>query len=283
MGSISKCRRGLTIADLHHGSSYGMLPPNFIDSDDREVAQNIGQKYLWQCWTDMTEHAADGGPIDFLVVNGDAIDGEQRKQHGTELCLPRLADQSEAAIQSLTFLIDKIKPAKIYVVSGTPYHDSEAGREAEVVAERIGAERYPGLSAGRYCRDMLDLNVDGVVVNCMHGIPSSGALYRGVSPDREALWSAVAGKEGKALKADCLVRSHVHHFVHVEHPSKHIFVTPCWQLQTGFMRKSSAFRFMPDIGYAIIEIDPEAKKRKEDPCQIRKRCYPLPEPRAAKF
>jgi hypothetical protein len=525
----TKIKRILVISDLHIGSIYGLLPPKFITSDEREISQNVGQKYLWECWKHM---AGNVGKVDALIVNGDTIDGEQRKQRGTELCLTRMEDQSEAAVMALQYLIKAAGIPKTYIISGcvtpgnkilksdlswvdvetvevgdgliapeenvvagktrkwttstvtakeiipkeccrlvfddgdhvdctvdhpwlvyngtgyvwtqagrmrsrrtriakvlsvwgedasydsgwlsgfmdgeatlsqfkprgsygtrllleitqneglalerakgilndrkfsysiydhdarnggntrtvhikggqnevmrllgsvrptrlmnkfspdalgeikalrhrtvveikkigvqevvglstsshtyvingmgshnTPYHDSEAGREAEVVAQRIGAERYKGVGAGRYCRDAMDLCIDGVVVNFSHGISASGALYRGVAPDREAVWSALAGKEGKAARADCLVRSHVHHFVHIEHPSKHAVVTPCWQLQTSFMRKNSLYRMIPDLGYVVININGEAKKIKEDPCLIEKWTYPLPEPR----
>lgn len=272
----TKIKRILVISDLHIGSIYGLLPPKFITSDEREISQNVGQKYLWECWKHM---AGNVGKVDALIVNGDTIDGEQRKQRGTELCLTRMEDQSEAAVMALRYLIKAAGIPKTYLLSGTTYHDSEAGREAEVVAQRIGAEKYKGVGAGRYCRDAMDLCIDGVVVNFSHGISASGALYRGVAPDREAVWSALAGKEGKAAKADCLVRSHVHHFVHIEHPSKHAVVTPCWQLQTSFMRKNSLYRMIPDLGYVVININGEAKKIKEDPCQIEKWTYPLPEPR----
>jgi len=230
----------------------------------------------------MTE-SVKAEPVDALIVNGDSIDGEQRKNHGTELCFNRLEDQTECAVSCLKYLIDTAKIPKIYIVSGTAYHDSPAGREAENIAQRIGAEQYQGLGAGRYCRDMLDLDVDGVILNVQHGIPTSGALYRGVAPDREALWSALAGKEGKAAKADCIVRSHVHTFTEIVHPTKHGLVTGCWQLQTSYMRKSSAYRFIPDIGYAIINIDGEAKKCQQDPISIFKKLYPLPTPKVTKL
>jgi hypothetical protein len=257
-----------------------MLPPKFISSDDKEVLQNSGQKYLWQCWEHMSANLTK---IDALIINGDTIDGEQYKQRGSELSLNRVEDQSEASVMSLNYLINKVHIPAVYMVSGTPYHDSTAGREAEIVAQRIGARQYPGLGPGRYCRDMLDLNIDGVVLNIQHGVPGTGALYRAVAIDREALWSAIAGKEGKSTKADCVIRSHVHFYVHIEHPTKHGIITPCWQLQTSFMRKGSAYRMIPDIGYVVIEIDGDAKLRGEDPCSVTKRVYPLPVPRVAKL
>jgi hypothetical protein len=273
-------RRIGVVSDLHVGSVYGLLPTGFVSSSGAPITQNIGQKYLWQCWQDM---AANIGPLDGLIVNGDSIDGEQHKQRGTELCLSRLEDQTEAAVACLSYLITTAKIPKTYVLSGTVYHDSISGREAENVAQRIGAQQYQGLGAGRYCRDMIDLDVDGVVINAMHGLPTSGALYRGVAPDREALWSALAGKEGKAARADCIVRSHVHNFVHIEHPSKHAVVSPCWQLQSSFMRKSSAYRMIPDIGYIVIAINGELKKQKGDPICVIKKTYPLPEPKITRL
>lgn len=268
-------KRILVVNDLHCGSVYGILPPKFLTSDDKELTQNSGQKYLWNCWEHMASSVKD---IDALVVNGDMIEGEAPKSRGADNCLPRMEDQAEAAVQCLTYLIDKVKPAKTYCLMGTPYHDSAAGREAEVIAQRLGAERYLGLGPGRFCRDMLDLRVEGVVLNFLHGASVSGGLYRMTGPDKEGVWSALAGKEGKAFKADCVIRAHAHYFAHAEHPTKHIVINGCWSLQSGYARKSSAYRFIPDIGYIVINVDGEAKKREEDPCRIEKKLYPLPTP-----
>jgi hypothetical protein len=122
----------------------------------------------------------------------------------------------------------------------------------------------------------LDLEVDGIILNFLHAISVSQGLYRATALDREGVWSAIAGKEGKAPKADVVVRSHVHYFDHLEYPTKHILVTPCWQLQTRYMRKHSAYRMIPDIGAVILELDPDAKRAREDPITVRKILYPLP-------
>lgn len=268
------------ISDLHCGSVFGMMPPKFVTSDGREVKPNVGQDYLWRCWEDA---AASAKELDALVVNGDAIDGAQQAQRGTELSLPMLEDQSESAYQCIKYLWEKTGYPKIYCIAGTEYHDSKAGREMEVIAQRLGAIKYSGLGTGRFCREVLDLEVDGVIINFSHGISVAGGLYRATPPDREAVWSALAGKVGKAPRADCVVRSHAHNFVHVEHQSKHAVVTPCWQLQTRFQRKHSVYRMMPDIGMIIVEIDGQAKKQGDDPCHVIKRLYALPEPKVTKL
>ncbi|MCX8012936.1 MAG: hypothetical protein N3A02_01430 [Rectinema sp.] len=237
---------------------------------------NPGQKYLWQCW----EHAcANIGPVHALVINGDAIDGMQQAQRSSELCLSVVEDQAEAAYLIIKKLWESVWRPPIYCIAGTEYHDQTAGREMEVLAQRLGAQQYSGIGIGRYCKEAIDMEVCDAIINISHGTSVSSGLYRATPPDREAVWSALAGKQGKAPKADVVIRSHAHHFVHVEHPSKHAVITPCWQLQTRYMRKYSMYRMLPDIGYVIIEIDPVAKRNGDDPCVIRKKLYPLPEPR----
>jgi hypothetical protein len=253
-----------------------MLPPGFVASDDALKTPNHGQAYLWDCWQYLAEQVADY-PIVAVVGNGDCIDGCQPAQRGTEFCLPMLEDQTAAAEVTLGYLQTHIKSApQWFFTQGTEYHDSKTGREAEVLAKAMGARRYSGLGTGRYCRQVLDLEVDGVVINVAHGISVSGGLYRTTAPDREAVWSALAGKDGKMPKADILVRSHAHYFAHVEHASKHAVITPCWQLQTRHMRKNSVYRMLPDIGAVVVWIDVDARARREDPISVQKILFDLP-------
>jgi hypothetical protein len=253
-----------------------MLPAGFMTSDDKPMAQNPGQEHLWKCWLHMVNRVS-GLPIAAVVVNGDVIDGCQFRQGGVEFALPMRADQALAAEECLQVLRRGIRSKpKWYFVQGTEYHDARAGRETEAVAKALGAKGYSGPGTGRYSREVLNLEVDGVILNFAHGISVSGGLYRATAPDREGVWSALAGKEGKSPRADAVVRSHVHYFTHVEHPTKHIVITPAWQLQTRFMRKNSAYRMLPDIGIVLLWIDGKAKRRGEDGVRVQKELYPLP-------
>jgi predicted phosphodiesterase len=215
--------------------------------------------------------------IDAIVVVGDVVDGKQFKSHGAELCLPLIVDQEEASEAILTPLLSATK-CPVYFVKGTFYHDDEAGRSVDNVAKALRGVMYEGLGSGTYAKSVLDLNVDGVVCDFSHGISVSGGLYRAVAIDREALWSVLAAKMNETPNADVIVRGHAHYFVHIEHTSKHALILPAWQLQTDYMRKNSRYRMIPDIGAVKLSIDGDAKKRGEDPCQIRKRIYKLPKP-----
>lgn len=272
----------LVVSDTHVGSIYGLMPPGFKASDDREVLLNPGQQYLWECWEDMIRWAKPYS-VAAIIHNGDVIDGKQQAQRGTELCLPIPADQAEAAEMAFAPLLKAAGNPSIYLIQGTEYHDAKGAREMEAFGKAIGAVQHRGLGTGRYSRDGLDLEIDGVVLNFAHHISGGGGFYRATAADREGVLSALAGKEGKLPKADAVFRSHLHYFVRVEHESKHICITPCWQLQTRFMRKLSTYKCLPSIGAVMVTVDPDAKREGLDPIHIAKRLYPLPAVKTTKL
>lgn len=270
-------KKGIVVSDIHAGSIYGMLPPSFITFEGVEKVQNKGQKYLWECWLHFCTWAKTQKP-DFVIINGDVIDGPQRKNHGAELSLPAPQDQGDAAIQTLRVLREAVGPTKWFFTQGTPYHVGDFGGHEEAVAMALGGTPYPSLGTGKLCREILWLETEGAIIEASHHIACTSGFYRLTALDREGQWSAIAGKDAsKGIpKADVLIRSHVHHFARGEHASKDMFSTPCWQLQTRFMRKNSNHRMHPDIGGILITLDGEAKDRGENPCHVTKKLYRLP-------
>lgn len=272
------------VSDTQCGSIYGLLPPGFLTAEGVEKILNAGQRYLWDCWLDFGQRTKEFKP-DAIIFNADAIDGRQRKQEGTELSLNLVSDQVRAAIQCLKVLKKSAPNAKWYFTRGTAYHVGQAGQDEEEVARALGGEKYPSVGTGVYVREVLWLDVEGVIIEAAHHIGVSQGFYRLTQLDKEMQWSAMAAKdETKGIpKADLLIRSHVHNFQHAEHASKQGLVTPCWQLQTTFMRKNSTYRMLPDIGGVFIEVDGSAKKRGKPPCRILKELYPLPPVTVAKL
>src|SRR3972149_5053317 len=43
-------RLAVVIADIHAGSTVGLLPPGFVTKEGNEVKQNPLQEWLWACW-----------------------------------------------------------------------------------------------------------------------------------------------------------------------------------------------------------------------------------------
>jgi hypothetical protein len=285
--SIVGIRNILVVGDLHVGSIYGMLPPDFVSSDGAEKPQNVGQKYLWDCWQNMKTNAARFS-IDSVVVNGDLIEGKQPKQRASELTLVAPNDQESAAVflmRDLRNWIEKNTGRQVpfFFVQGTEYHEGRGAEELESIAARVQGANINSNFSGRYCKEVLDLDMGGTVLNFAHHVGGGSGFTRSGSLDAEALWCQITSSKGQAVSADLIVRSHLHFFMHVEHTNRHAFLCPCWQLQTRFARHRSAYKLMPDIGALIFHISSEAKKHGVDPIAFTKMLYRLPTPRVNKF
>lgn len=270
-------KRAIFISDLHVGSAYGLLPPRFHKYDSTEQPLNPGQLYLWKCWLDFVARASRFNP-DFIIHNGDAVEGPQRKSNGYELCLVPAKDQMAACVDVLTVLRRACPRAKWFFTAGTPYHVGEWNEVEEGIAVQLGAEAYPSVGFGERCREVLWANVDGVQIEVTHHpAGSSTGFYRMTTLDRDGQWSALAAKDATkgVPKCDVLFRSHHHFFGIVEHASKLIVQLPCWKLQDRHSRKGGLHRFHPDIGGLLVEFHGKSKEVSSR-CVVQKELYSLP-------
>lgn len=272
----------LVLGDTQVGSIFGIWPEGYVLSDGGTYLPNPGQQYLWACWNHLAKRISrtqrDGQTnITGLVFMGDATDGQQFKQGATEAIVTRMADQIGAFLEVMQVVKEALPRVPIYGIQGSEYHDGRAADAFEGAMASLGAVEYSGVGSGRFSHEVLDLTVpgSGVTINFAHHISVLTGLYRAVAIDREAIWSALAGKEGQLPKADVIVRAHVHHFVHVEHASKHGIIVPGWQLQTRFMRRHSVYRMVPDLGAVVIRIWKE-ESWFDDKIQVFKLRYGLP-------
>lgn len=285
--SESGTRNILVIGDVHVGSMYGLLPPDFVSCDGAEKPQNEGQRYLWECWLDMKRKAAKF-LIDTVIVNGDLIEGRQPKQKASELTLVAPNDQEAAAVfvmRDLRNWLEKNTGREVpfYFVQGTEYHDGRGAEELESIAARVQAAFIDSHHSGRHCKEVLDLELDGTVLNFAHHVGGGAGFTRSGGLDAEALWCQITSSKGQSVAADLIVRSHLHYYMHVEHTNRHAVICPCWQLQTRFARHRSAYKLMPDIGAIVFHVNPQAKKDGMDPIAFTKLLYQLPNPKVNKL
>lgn len=264
------------IGDLHCGSMYGLLPPGFISSDQREVTQNPLQRYLWECWENYWEQVFHY-PLAAVVVNGDLVDGTGRKSEGGESCLSRTVDQALAAEMCLEFAFKKLWPVKRYFVAGTDYHVGTVGRDEESIAKSLRGEVYNGEGAGQLVKEVLNLQVDGVTGNFAHH--TSFAPVNKTQPIEKELQGSLLAELAGYPNIDYLVRNHVHYYRSVGAGYRHGSTCPCWQLPTKFGRRSGVFKFLPDIGGLVVWVDGDAKKHGDDPVRIQPILYKLPAPK----
>ena len=55
-------------------------------------------------------------------------------------------------------------------------------------------------------------------------------------------------------KVDLMIRNHLHHFSETGISIGRLVISPGWQLQTSYGRKSSTFKMIPDIGGLKITV-----------------------------
>lgn len=277
---MSNYRDVLVMADTHVGHIVGVWPENFETRNGIVHSLNVGQQWLLAKFMEEADRLGrlEKKP-DAVVINGDPIDGQQSKQRSLEAVTTDMPDQSKAAQRIYTEFLERAGlwgKVPVYMLAGTEYHDGLSGSAVEGLAEGLRCEVYEGRGQGRYAKEVLDLEIyPGRVINFQHGIGVSTGLYRATAPDQEGIWSALAGREGKLPKAEVLVRSHAHYYVHIEHESKHIVISPCWQLQTRYMRRRSAYRMLPSIGTMTVRCYEKAEDG-EDAWHIKKNLYALP-------
>lgn len=193
-------KRVVAIGDLHAGHCLGLTPkawqfhPTYKDL----------QRKLWSFYADTLDAL---GPIDVLIVNGDAIDGKGDRSGGTEIIVPDLKDQVSMAVECIA----RAKAKHVVMTYGTPYHvaggdgtDYEA-MIAEAVGAKIGGHEW--------------VDVNGVVFDVKHKIGGSSVPHgRHTAVARERVWNLFWSEHGESPKADILLRSHVHYHTYQGDP-----------------------------------------------------------------
>ncbi len=261
---MSKQSKILVISDLHVGSIYALWHP---DSEIKGTRWNLNvlQNALWKAWNEMLE-TINKKRFDAIVVNGDVIDGIQQKSRGIPCITTDISEQAEGAIcllKDLRKLTDHM-----FLIRGTEYHDSICGEAINEIGRALNCDPF---KKGQYSSAVLNLEINGSIINFSHYISVMTGLYRATALDREGVWASISGKT-KTPDAKCVVRSHLHYFIHVEHSSRHIVVTPCWQLHTEYEIRKGYYRFFPEIGIVIISVD----NTEQDPISIKKLLWKTP-------
>jgi len=195
-----KHKRLVIASDLHCGSRVGLTPPGWqYNLRDASPQRREFAKLQRECWKFYASELKKLQPIDWLVCNGDAIDGRGSRNGGVELVTAELADQSNMATECLR----EAKAKRHLIIAGTPFHSSPDGEDWEgIIAERLDA-KYGG-------HEWLEIN--GVVFDFKHKVGSSGTPYgRHTAVSKEQIWNLLWSERNWSPKSNVIVRSHVHY------------------------------------------------------------------------
>lgn len=273
--------------DFHSGSNVSLMHKEAYNSDgERNVEMNKYQEGLWNYWEILAKDWK--GKLDCLVLNGDLCELMMARNRMTECWSSNAVDQ----VVNVVKLVDMIKPKKVYIIRGTPYHVDSDGLHVE---EMVGQYLTKGLDGkdyddayshydidpvtscikyrGRYALEYRLINLAPIkaeprVWHITHHMSSTGAWqYRGTGPSKSMstlmlnessfidrkVWNRIFG----------IARAHVHHFWYEESASRVMLVNPAWQLQTPFMFKVMP-ESVPDIGGTLVyhHLDGHFEKKK---------------------
>lgn len=243
------------MSDLHAGSAFGLLHPEVLDTSNEEhpanVTLNEAQTYLLKCWRHLLANLPPS--LDMTIVDGDAIDGENPKEHGLYVTLNKKSDQAACAFKLLEPI--RARSKRFYLVKGTPYHEGRASEAIEGMAVALKATRFPG---GRRAGFRLWVEVGGKVINAAHH-QTRGFIYPAGGGDRTALFSAAAQAVDKLPKADIIIRAHNHIERAVHAYNRWVVMNPAWKLLAPWAERAmeeTRAELYSDIGAVLIEITP---------------------------
>lgn len=188
---------GLIISDLHCGHLVGLTPPPWQFKGDgwRDKFRNVQR----QCWKWFDE--ASQGDYDFIICNGDAVDGSGQRSGGSELITTDTNVQAEMASYILQRLMGE--GTKLFMTYGTPYHTGIVSDTEALIAHDCNAEEIGG---------QIFVDAGGVVFDCKHKVGGSGIPHgRATAVKKSQLWGKIWAEADEQPRSDVTIRSHVHY------------------------------------------------------------------------
>jgi hypothetical protein len=218
--------------DLHCGSIVAPMPARVTYTDDitgRDITvlPSDFQKEVNRVFDQMVDKFEG---VDIMVMNGDAVEGQQQLSNGRFTWTNDLNIQAEAAAS----MLKRVKAKQVFGTMGSKYHNGKEGCVDKVVTEKLG---------GRFGGDIL-INIGGVRCHFAHYI-ANATEYR-----TTALCKEIYRMENVA---DVVVRSHLHRSAYIKINGKQGYITPCFQGKTPFGTTHGMYT-APTIGFSWMKI-----------------------------
>jgi len=255
---MGKTRKILVINDLHDGSIHSICSKNPI-AEGKKYEPNKSQKTLLKGWRECIKMLGDAP--DIIVINGEPVEGNNRKGFSKELWSQELVDQ----VRDFKKLFDMIpqkrdkygnKLTKTYLTRGSTYHvDIEGTPIEEFVGDYIDAETYNNLKANYH----LQLRINGKLLSFAHETGySKNYPARGNRLAQE--WTTHAATvSSESDKWDFSVRAHIHQINIRSFGEKWTGITcPAWKYSLGdYFERHGPNGIPADIGMTVINVSEE--------------------------
>tara|TARA_B100001750_G_scaffold144681_1_gene115519 strand:- start:10698 stop:11531 length:834 start_codon:yes stop_codon:yes gene_type:complete len=240
----SKSSKSILVnSDLHVGSSTAVCSQEpYVSEIDTVIKPNKLQLELNNAWYDVIDDLHQKPNL--LVINGEPMDGANKKQLGQQSWTTNIEDQMRDSEK----LINDIPYDELMFVRGSGYHVQVDGTNfEEVMANRMGAMRYKAYGGQGATDYYAFVDINGKMFNFSHHVGfNKWAAYRTTAIAREL--AGMHFEKDKLHPADVIVRSHVHYFVHVEFVNTHGVSTPAWKFPDAHLFRGGVAGTTPDIG-----------------------------------
>jgi hypothetical protein len=232
-------KRIVVLSDMHCGHNLGLTPEVYQYKLDNPTfyKQAHLQRELWNWYK--KDIQTMGKKCDYLVVNGDAIDGDAKKNNGVELISTDRSVQAAIAAEC----INEWEYEKLFIVAGTGYHTGSAEDWESYLADQLGG----------HFKENLFLEVNNVRFNFVHHISTGRVEQNRVSAAlRSALFQEMESYRRGYDAPDFIVRSHAHIYTYGELASVRAMITPALQINSSYgVRRCEGHT---DLGYVIIDV-----------------------------
>lgn len=216
-------KRIVSIGDLHCGHKRGLTPPEWQGASPTKGDAAI-QKQYYDFYTSTADAivASNGGYIDGLIVNGDAIDGPGKKSGSREQITTDRIEQNAMVLECIRIW----NPKWIIMTLGTKYHVGEEENWEELLAKDLRRELDVPVSISA----QETLIVNGLVFDIKHKVGRSAIPHgRHTAAARAALWNKYWAERKQRPKADIIIRSHVHYYAITGDATFTAFILPALQ------------------------------------------------------
>lgn len=235
MKSKPKTKRIVVVSDLHCGHRAGLTPPDHWQ---------IGTSYYQQqqkTWNFYAQAIKSLGKIDYLICNGDAIDGNGTRSGGTELYEPDRSKQVDIAHECLSLA----KADKYLLTFGTPYHVGQEEDWERELAFKLDAEIEGHM--------FWECPGTGVIFDIKHKVGSSTVPWGRMTPVlKDKVWNTIWHDKDGQPRGDIIIRSHVHYFAYSGDSRTLCVVTPALQ---GFGSKYGVRQCVGTVDFGLIYFD----------------------------
>lgn len=281
------------LADLHGGSTVGLMYPRSYQFRGRNARQSDEQKALWRRFVQLTEHVRvqRQGRRLFIKLNGDLIDGDH---HGTLQLHTRVqSEQMQITLDCLYYFLDEVGYSesdgdRIYVINGTePTHGSPA--ITDQIAYELGAVPWrKGKPLREYSDDekenqrrrrdagewrpfqRLRLEVNGKLFDFAHHPPAGkgGRVWTEGNQARSWLKSElITNRLNDARSSDFYIYAHKHsqmrEYVEVGNQRAWIYLMPALQLKTEYVYRLAIYQ-PTSIGGFVAQVDADGTVSSHD-------------------